>query len=85
MHVDRSSMVLQLQSDALTALHVLMRGSFENQLSLAQIPDAFLHLRASLSSLGAPWHPAKSDLSALLNILSRCPGSDNLIQSLFWE
>ena len=50
---------------------MLTRGSFDNQLSLAQIPDTFLHLRSGLGSLGPSWHPTKVDLNALLNILSR--------------
>ena len=62
---------IQAFSEASWTLHMLTRGSFDNQLSLAQSPDAFLHLRSALSSLGSAWHPTKTDLNALLNILSR--------------
>ncbi len=61
----------QVHCEAVSALHALVRGSFDNQLSLAQLPDAFLHLRSSLVGLGSFWHPCKRDLHALLNILSR--------------
>ena len=61
----------QVHTEAVSALHTLVRGSFDNQLSLAQLPDAFQHLREALTGLGPSWHASKAEINALLNILSR--------------
>lgn len=59
------------QSEAVTALHNLLRGCPDNQRALAALPAASEVLRGALAGYGPCWHPAKGDLHALLNVLAR--------------
>ncbi len=65
------SLPFRLQSEAVTALHNLLRGCPDNQRSLAALPAASEVLRGALAGYGPCWHPAKGDLHALLNVLAR--------------
>lgn len=65
----------QLQLEAVVALHNVLRGSPDNQRTLAGIPTAGEILRGVLSMCGPSWYPAKSDLHALLNVLARLHGT----------
>lgn len=62
------------QSEAVTALHNLLRGCPDNQRALAALPAASEVLRGALAGYGPCWHPAKGDLHALLNVLARLQG-----------
>lgn len=65
----------EVQSEAVVALHNLLRGNPDNQRALAVIPAATEVLREGLAGYGPCWHPVKADLHALLNVLARLQGA----------
>ncbi|KXZ53914.1 hypothetical protein GPECTOR_6g832 [Gonium pectorale] len=72
--VARSEPRSEAQSAAIGALHNALRGCPENQRALAALPAASEVLRGALAGYGPCWQPAKGDLHALLNVLSRLQG-----------
>lgn len=64
-----------VQVEAVVALHNVLRGSADNQRSLATVPSASEILRGALSGFGPCWHPSKAELHSMLNVLARLQGA----------
>eukprot|EP00798_Chlamydomonas_sp_ICE-L_P004102 gene4102-14203_t len=63
----------ELQAEAVTCLHTIVRGNYDNQSYLAHSPSAALSLGSVMKAMGPCYASYKPDLHALLNILARFP------------